>query len=132
MLDHITITHLSHVVLDVAVEVAPCYARTVEVRHNRLQPLGTAWSSASAKVSELCKLLSIWVPPLHLNYRLDILNVFYCNCILCSIEKVASHLRQKTSYTYKFMYLHTLSPPPHTHTHTSGSYFLTVLCIFLL
>lgn len=48
MLDHVTITHLNHVVLDAAAEVGLRYAGTVEVRHNRLQSLGTAWSSASA------------------------------------------------------------------------------------
>lgn len=58
MLDHVTITHLNHVVLDAAAEVGLRYARTVEVRHNRLQSLGTAWSSASAKVSELYNVLS--------------------------------------------------------------------------
>lgn len=92
-----------------AVQVGSLLCRNGRAGHNRLQYQSTAWSDASAEVPERSNLLSFLVPVLITNVH--IITVFHCNCIPYNIKKLICHLRQKTSYTYKFIYLHTYISP---------------------
>lgn len=92
-------------VTDVAVQVGSLLCRNGRVGHERLQYQSTAWSNASAEVSEQSNWLSLLVPIL-ITY-VDIINVFHRDHLPHNIEKLNCHSRQKTSSTYKFIYLHT-------------------------
>lgn len=108
-------------VTDLAEQVGSLLCRNGKVGHNRLQYPNTAWSNASAEVPELSNWLSLLVFILIRN--VDIVNVFHCNCIPHNIEKLICHLRQTTSYTYKFI---------HMYFSYCRSYFPTLACISLL